>query len=224
MLTRKGIDAEFTKLVQSYLAEGYQICTGTNQGSQTGLRGRVDMAKGNNLVRISLSSFDEEMFVWRGLEITVTELTKPRKFWSCGFFGLDDTCFTEVESRRQRFYELHPGPESAWGTKEEAQKARETRWARSENWPRSSIWKPRPNNMEQAKKALLPLIHKIPGLKSAKLKDLDDVCKEIKTNSSGQIVVEWICYIRGRIFRYNPNDTVFYGTWFHKKDGVWKKS
>lgn len=234
MGNRKIIDEAFTKEVKALLEDGYLFHTSSFAGHQ-GEIAKVDMLKGNRLIRVLLLSFSERV---GGKELNGIKLTVG--VWDYVEHNLAHppshrenhlTCFHNefLTEKTTCFYQLDSYQEAGtgWGTREEAVAANLLREKRRKykQGPRAG-WKPNPEKMDAAKKILLPLIRSVRGLKSVTRKDIDDICKIwYKPYGADTAEPRWICYVRGKRFDYTFSSGINYGgKWYVKKnDGTWYK-
>lgn len=235
MGNRRMIDEAFGREVQALLNDGYQFFTPSMAGHQLREIAKADFIKGTQLVCVLLQSFNEreKENEYSGYELIVgTWDWKNHNFGHAPTYkyGSHYTVFNEhlIPQKKIRFYCLNDDRsdyQAGFGTKEEALAAKKKRRSRSRlaGNVRYNDWKPNREHMKMAKKAILPLIHKIPGLKTVKLSDIDDVCRTTRRLHGNDIATShWYCYVRGKQFDYcRQNGVYYYNKHFVKKDGNW---
>lgn len=118
------INRKYTEIVSDYIRRGYTINPGTMSGSQ-GEVAHTDLTNGNEIVRVLIDSFiDFDGTALDGYEIIVgisTDYVEPNAY---GYDTIWNNRLNVVD--RHKFYSV-TNEKSFFGTKEDAQKARDKR-------------------------------------------------------------------------------------------------
>ena len=126
-MTYKDINNRFTQIVSEYIAKGYTFNTSSMGGSQ-GEIANIDLTNGKEIVRIVVSSFNNWRECLEGVEIAIgrcTDNVRPHSgqlhetVWNSHLEIIHTEYFYKI-SRYDSFY----------GTREEAEAARDIRHAR----------------------------------------------------------------------------------------------
>ena len=200
------INKMFTSKVSEYIGKGYHINTATMGGSQ-GEIGKVDLTDGRELIRVLLESGSEikteierrGSYIYDFVKLTVGRAT--------GRFQLDtastwDTVWNNrlevIESKS--WYEINERGREVWyGTKLEAEAAHEVRHKRYNAADVSEIvWE---TKSEVAKKAVLPVIKREPGMKSCKASDITKIRHWVEIDRHGKANVSYIVIAKGKGIR-----------------------
>lgn len=124
------INKKYTEIVSEYMAKGYVINTGSMSGSQ-GEIAKIDFTDGKQIIRVVISKFHDYNLYIDGVEIVVgiaKDNVKPNRYdswdtiWNNNLEILYCERFYEIGSNRNR--------ETFYGTKEEAEAAKEIKYKR----------------------------------------------------------------------------------------------
>ena len=189
-MTFKNINERFTAIVGEYLNKGYTINTGTMSGLQ-GEVAKVDMTNGKEIVRIRIEGDSGGLLEPRTMNIIVgknTDKILPNR--NDFISGIWNHHLTEIY--RETYYALDSFGRCAYGTKEEAEKCKQTRRARYEsNYDEWSVPLP-----DAARAIALKFIHRR-YYSSYKLSDIERVYKIIRFDE-----VRYYVSARGKTFQF----------------------
>ena len=126
-MTYRDINNRFTEIVAEYIAKGYTFNTSSMGGSQ-GEIANIDLTNGKEIIRIVLSSFSNWRENLEGVEIAIGRCTDNVRPHSG---QLHETVWnSHLEIVRTEYFYKISRYDNFYGTREEAEAAREVRHAR----------------------------------------------------------------------------------------------
>lgn len=179
---KNEIDRLFTEKVKAYLSKGYEIHTGTMNGSQ-GEIAKVDLTNGDEVIRILL----EHAFSLKGNPVAVKV---GRNTGSLRGSTWDSIWNHKLEVLEEAtFYKI---ADNYYVAPEEYEAIYEKHWTRMKLAERKNVIE----LGEAAKEIVLPFVRRQPKCKSVKLRDIERVCKSVRKDG-----VTYSVTVKGKTFR-----------------------